>query len=236
MGETAENLVDRYAITRDEQDAFALESHHRAVAAQQAGHFDAELAPVELPTKRGVTIVDRDEGPRADTSLEKLATLAPAFRKGGSVTAGNSSSLNDGAAALVLMSARAAEAAGAAPLARYVASAAAGVSPRVMGIGPVPAVRRALEHAALSLGDIGHIELNEAFAAQSIAVLRELAPVAARVNPLGGAIALGHPLGASGARIATTLIHAMRRDDTRYGLATMCVGVGQGVAAIFERL
>lgn len=236
MGETAENLVDRYAITRDEQDAFALESHRRAVAAQDAGLFDAELAPVELPTKRGVTIVDRDEGPREDTSLEKLATLAPAFRKGGSVTAGNSSSLNDGAAALVLMSARAAEAAGAAPLARYVASAAAGVSPRVMGIGPVPAVRRALEHAALSLGDIGHIELNEAFAAQSIAVLRELAPVAARVNPLGGAIALGHPLGASGARIATTLIHAMRRDDTRYGLATMCVGVGQGVAAIFERL
>jgi 3-oxoadipyl-CoA thiolase len=236
MGETAENLVDQFGISREDQDAFALESHRRSVAAWDAGLYDDEIVPVVIPKRGGDVTVRRDEGPRADTSLDKLSSLRPAFRAGGSVTAGNSSSLNDGAAALLVMSASAADAAGLAPLARFVSSGTAGVDPRTMGIGPVPAVRTALSRAALSLGDIGLIELNEAFAAQSIAVMRSLDLDPARVNPQGGAIAIGHPLGCSGARIATTLIHAMRRGDVRYGIATMCVGVGQGVAAIFERV
>jgi len=240
MGETAENIRERWGISREEQDRFALWSHRKAVAATEAGRFSDELVPVEVPGRGGrVTVVDTDEGPRPDTSLGKLAALRPAFREGGTVTAGNGSSLNDGAAAVLLVSAEAARRMGLEPLARIVASAAAGVDPRIMGIGPVPAVRKALKKAGLTLSDIGLIELNEAFAVQVIAVLRELGldPFDERVNPNGGAIALGHPLGASGARILTTLVHEMRRrPDVRYGLAAMCVGVGQGVATIVERV
>jgi 3-oxoadipyl-CoA thiolase len=235
MGETAENLVERHGISRADQDAFAYESHRRAVAAQESGAFAAELVPVEIPQRKGApVVVDRDEGPRADTTLDKLATLAPVFRKGGSVTAGNSSTLNDGAAALVLMSRERAEAEGRPILARYLASASAGVDPRVMGIGPVPATRKALAKAGLSLSDVKLVELNEAFAAQSLAVMRELELDADRVNVNGGAIALGHPLGCSGARILTTLIYALRARGGGVGLASLCVGVGQGVATLVD--
>jgi 3-oxoadipyl-CoA thiolase len=227
MGETGENVAERWGISREDQDAFALESQRRWAAADDAGRFAEELVAVEG--------LDRDEHPRPETTAEKMATLKPAFRAGGSVTAGNSSGINDGAAALVIASADRAEALGRAPLARFAAGAVAGVDPRVMGIGPVPAVRKALGRAGLEAGDIDLVELNEAFASQSVAVIRELGLDAARVNVNGGAIAIGHPLGMSGARLVVSLVHELRRREGRYGVAALCIGVGQGQAAIFER-
>ena len=237
MGETAERVAQKYEISREEQDEFALRSHQRAVAAQQAGRFDGELVPVAVPVRRGDPVsVTADEGPRPDSSLEALAKLKPAFAEGGSVTAGNSSPLNDGAAALVLMAAPEASRRGLRPLARFVAASAAGVEPNYMGIGPVPASLRALDQAGLAVEDIQLAELNEAFAAQSVACLKLLGLDAERVNVNGGAIALGHPLGCSGARLVTTLVHELGRRDARYGLATMCIGVGQGIASIWEKV
>lgn len=234
MGETAENVAEQWKIARDDQDRFALASHQKAVAAQKEGRFGAELVNVELAQKKGAPIVvSQDEQPRADSSLEKLSSLKAAFRDGGSVTAGNSSSLNDGASAVVLMSERALK--GREPLARFVSSATAGVDPRTMGIGPVPASRKALAKAAWDVGSVELIELNEAFAAQSLACIRELGLDEAKVNVNGGAIALGHPLGMSGARITATLLHAMKARGAKRGLASMCIGVGQGIAACFER-
>ncbi|MBL8938998.1 MAG: thiolase family protein [Archangium sp.] len=234
MGETAENVAEQWKITRDDQDRFALASHQKAVAAQKEGRFAAELVNVELAQKKGPPIViSQDEQPRGDSSLEKLSTLKAAFRDGGSVTAGNSSSLNDGASAVVLMSERALK--GREPLARFVSSATAGVDPRTMGIGPVPASKKALAKASWNVGSVDLIELNEAFAAQSLACIRELGLDEAKVNVNGGAIALGHPLGMSGARITATLLHAMKARGARRGLASMCIGVGQGIAACFER-
>jgi len=228
MGETGENVADRWQVSREEQDAFALRSQERWAAASAAGRFDDELVPVGDLT--------RDEHPRPDTSAGKLAALAPAFRNGGSVTAGNSSGLNDGAAALVIASEERAEELGIAPLAAFVGSAVAGVDPRVMGIGPVPAVRKLLARTGLTVAEIDLVELNEAFASQSLAVVRELELDEDKVNVNGGAIAIGHPLGMSGARLVVSLVHELRRRGGRYGLATMCVGVGQGQAAIFEAL
>jgi acetyl-CoA acyltransferase len=242
MGETAENVAERWQVSRADQDAFALESHRRAVAAQKEGRFDAELVPVEMPPGKKEAkgaprqLVTADEGPRADTSLEKLAQLKPVFREGGTVTAGNSSPLNDGAAVLLLGTADRAKELGLVPLGRIVASASAGVDPRVMGIGPVPASRKALARAGWSAANLDLVELNEAFAAQSLACLRELELDPAKVNVNGGAIALGHPLGASGARILTTLLHEMKRRGAQRGLAAMCIGVGQGIAALVERI
>jgi len=237
MGETAENVADKYRITREEQDAFALQSHQRAVAAMRAGRFKDEIVPLAVPQRKGdPVVVDADEGPRPDTSLEKLGKLTPAFREGGTVTAGNASQVNDGAAALLLTSQEKARALGLKPIARIVATAVAGVHPSFMGIGPVPATRKALTRAVLRVDQIDLAELNEAFAAQSLACLRELDLDQARCNVNGGAIALGHPLGCSGARILTTLIHEMSRRGVRYGLATMCIGVGQGIATVVERL
>jgi 3-oxoadipyl-CoA thiolase len=227
MGETGENVAERYGVTREDQDAFALQSHQRWAAAQEAGRLADELVPVGE--------VDRDEHPRPDTSLEKLATLKPAFREGGTITAGNASGINDGAAALVLASEEKARQLGIAPLGRFVANAVAGVDPRVMGIGPVPAVRKVLGRAGIEASDLDLVELNEAFASQSLQVIRELGLDPERVNVNGGAIALGHPLGMSGARLVVSLLHELRRRGGRYGLATLCVGVGQGQAAIFER-
>jgi acetyl-CoA C-acetyltransferase len=236
MGVTAENLVERYGITREDQDAFAAESQARAQAAISGGRFKAEIVPVSVPGKKGEPkSVDTDEHPRADTTPASLAKLKPASKKDGTVTAGNSSGLNDGAAALVVTSAARAAALGAKPLARVVSYASAAVDPRVMGIGPVPAVRKALEKASLGLDAIDLFELNEAFAAQSLAVLRELKLDPARVNVNGGAIALGHPIGASGARILVTLLHALAARGARRGLAGLCIGGGQGVAMIVER-
>ncbi len=237
MGETAENLAERYRISRQEQDAYALRSHQRAVAAQDSCILAEEIVgvPVEVPGK-GTRVVDCDEGPRRDTSLEKLAALPPAFRPGGTVTAGNSSSLNDGAAAMLLASEEAVQRYGLRPLARYVSSAAAGVDPRYMGIGPVPATQKALHRAGLRLEQIDLVELNEAFAAQVLACLRELPIDPERLNVHGGAIALGHPLGMSGARLVGTLARSLHRYGARYGLATLCVGVGQGLALILERV
>jgi acetyl-CoA C-acetyltransferase len=236
MGETAENLVERYRIGREEQDLFAVASHHKAAAAWEAGRFAAEVVPVPVPQRKGPpAMVEMDEGFRADTSMAAIAGLKPAFRKGGTVTAANSSTLNDGAAAVLMMSRERAMALGLEPLAVWRSGAAAGVDPRVMGIGPVPASKKALAKAGVALSELGVVELNEAFAAQSLAVLRELEVDPARVNPNGGAIALGHPLGASGARILTTLVHEMKRRDARWGLATMCIGVGQGIATVVER-
>jgi 3-oxoadipyl-CoA thiolase len=232
MGETGENVATRFHVSRADQDAFALRSHQRAIEAQRAGHFVDELVPVQV----GKEHIERDEGPRADTSLEKLAKLKPAFREGGSVTAGNSSSLNDGAAALLIASASKASELGLKPLARVVAAASAGVDPRYMGIGPVPATQKALQLAGLSAKQLDLVELNEAFASQSLAVVRELGLDESRVNVDGGAIAIGHPLGMSGARLVTHLAHALRRKGLRYGLATLCVGVGQGLAVIVESL
>jgi 3-oxoadipyl-CoA thiolase len=234
LGQTAENLATELAITREAQDRFALASHRKAVAAAEAGHFQRELVPV--PVEKGT--VSADEGPRKDTSLEQLGRLSPAFRKGGTVTAGNSSTLNDGAAALLVVSKEYAVAHGLAPLARVRSVAVAGVPPRTMGIGPVPAARKALERARLTMADLQLIELNEAFAAQSLAVLAGwgLDPEDARVNASGGAIALGHPLGCSGARILTTLVHGLRRTGKSLGMASMCIGVGQGIAMVVERV
>jgi 3-oxoadipyl-CoA thiolase len=235
MGETAENVAERYGVTREDQDAFALRSHRRAVAAQAEGRFEDELVPIEVPAGRGETaVVDADEGPRADTSLERLAKLKPAFREGGSVTAGNASTLNDGAACVVLASERKASELGARPLARIVATGVAGVDPAYMGIGPIPAIRRALDAAGLELGQIDLIEINEAFAAQVLACARELGIDEERLNVNGGAIALGHPLGCSGARLVTTLAWELRRRRARYGIAALCVGVGQGLATVIE--
>jgi 3-oxoadipyl-CoA thiolase len=243
MGETAENISATIpSITREMQDAFACESHRRAVAAIDSGRFAEEIVPVPVPQRKGdPLLVSLDERPRRDTSLESLARLKPAFRQGGSVTAGNSSGLNDGAAALLVMSRDRARTNGLQPMARIVTSAAAGVEPRLMGLGPVPAVRKALERAGLSLDQIGLIELNEAFAVQSLAVMQDLGMPPEITNVNGGAIALGHPLGCSGARILTTLLHEMRRRAAMqprpfYGLATLCVGVGQGEATIVEWL
>jgi len=227
MGETGENVAERWGVSREDQDAFALESQRRWAAAQEAGRFADELV--------GVGDVNRDEHPRTDTSAEKLAALKPAFREGGTVTAGNSSGINDGAAALVLASEEKARTLGVEPLGRFVASAVAGVDPRVMGVGPVPAVQKLLTRAGIQAADLDLVELNEAFASQSLQVIRELGLDPERVNVNGGAIALGHPLGMSGARLVVSLLHELRRREGRYGLATLCVGVGQGQAAIFER-
>jgi acetyl-CoA C-acetyltransferase len=226
MGETGENVAERWSVSREDQDDFALESQRRWAAADAAGRFADELVAVED--------VVRDEHPRPDTDAGKLAALKPAFRQGGSVTAGNSSGINDGAAALVIASAERAADLGAAPLARYVAGGVAGVDPRVMGVGPIPAARKALARAGLEPGDLDVVELNEAFASQSVAVIRELGLDPERVNPNGGAIAIGHPLGMSGARLVVSLVHELRRRGGRHGMAMLCVGVGQGQAAIFE--
>jgi 3-oxoadipyl-CoA thiolase len=240
MGETAENVAAEYGIARGDQDAFALESHRRAIEARDEGRFKDEIVPIEVPQGKETRLIDADEPPRADTSLEKLSKLRPAFVKPeqteGSVTAGNSSGLNDGAACVLLASPEACERNSWRPMARIVTSAAAGVEPRFMGIGPVPATRKALVKADLDMADLDLIELNEAFAAQSLACIRELGLDLDRVNVNGGAIALGHPLGCSGARILTSLVHEMTRREVRYGLATMCIGVGQGIATIVERL
>jgi 3-oxoadipyl-CoA thiolase len=227
MGETGENVAERWGVSREDQDAFALRSQQRWAAAAESGRFDEEVIAVN-----GLT---RDEHPRPDTSAEKLAALKPVFREGGSVTAGNASGVNDGAAALVIASEERAAALGVEPLGRFVGSAVAGVDPRVMGIGPVPAVRKLLERTGLTVGDLDLVELNEAFASQSLAVIRELGLDDEKVNVNGGAIAMGHPLGMSGARLVVSLLHELRRRDGRYGLATLCVGVGQGQAALFER-
>lgn len=255
LGQTAENLAEaRFAVTseeqepeklagdydisRESQDRFALHSHQKAVAAMDEKRFREEITPVTVKTRRSETVVEADEGPRRDASLEKMAKLRPAFTKDGTVTAGNSSTLNDGAAAVLVVSKQYAEAHGLSPLAKIKSMAVAGVPPRVMGIGPVPATKKALSRANLTLEDVGLIELNEAFAAQSLAVLHEwgIGCDDERLNPNGGAIALGHPLGASGARILTTLVHEMgRRPNVRFGLATMCIGVGQGIAMLVER-
>jgi 3-oxoadipyl-CoA thiolase len=227
MGETGENVAERFGLSREDQDAFALESQRRHAAAVEAGRFDDELVPVgELA---------RDEHPRPNTSLEKLAALKSAFRPAGTVTAGNSSGINDGAAALVIASAEKAAALDVEPLGRFVGSAVAGVDPRIMGIGPIPAVRKLLERTGVAVGDLDLVELNEAFASQSLQVIRELGLDPELVNVNGGAIAIGHPLGMSGARLVVTLLHELRRREGRYGLATLCVGVGQGQAALFER-
>jgi acetyl-CoA C-acetyltransferase len=234
MGETAERLAEQYEISREEQDAFALRSQERAFAAIESGRFDDEIVPVEAPATKGpATVFAVDEHPRR-TSLEELAALEPFFREGGTVTAGNASARNDGAACLVLMSAEAARARGIEPLATVRGHAVAGVDPRYMGIGPVPASRAALERAGLTLADIGLVEINEAFAAQTIACVRELGLDEETLNVNGGAIALGHPVGCSGARILTTLLHEMRKRGTRYGLAGICVAGGQGLATIIE--
>jgi 3-oxoadipyl-CoA thiolase len=243
MGETAENIAEMMPeITRQQQDAFALASHQRAIAAIDSGKFAEEIIPVSIPQKKGdPIIIDTDERPRRDTTMESLSRLRPAFRKEGTVTAGNSSGLNDGAAAVLLMSAEKANQLGLKPMVRIIASAAAGVPPRIMGLGPVGAVRKALERAKLSLSDIRLVELNEAFAVQSLVVIKELGLSTEITNVNGGAVALGHPLGCSGARILTTLLHEMRRRSTSekrpyYGLVTLCVGVGQGEATIVEWL
>jgi 3-oxoadipyl-CoA thiolase len=235
MGETAENVAVRYQLTRLEQDEFALATQKKWGAAHEAGRFKDELVPVSIPQRKGNPIVvDRDEHPRPDTTLEQLAKLAPAFKKDGTVTAGNSSGINDGAAALLLMEAATAAGLGLRPLVRVVASAVAGVDPSYMGLGPIPATRKALARANLRIEDIDLIELNEAFAAQSLPCIRELGMDPSRVNVNGGAIAIGHPLGSTGARLMTTLVHEMKRRRARYGLVTMCIGVGQGIATIVE--
>ena len=227
MGETGENVAERWGVSREDQDAFALASHQRWAAAAEAGRFDDELVPVGDVT--------RDEHPRPDTTLEKLATLKPAFRKDGTVTAGNSSGINDGAAAVVVASEEKARELGIEPLGTFLGSAAAGVDPRVMGIGPIPAVQKVLARTGIGVGALDLVELNEAFASQSLVVMRELGLDPEKVNVNGGAIALGHPLGMSGARLVVSLLHELRRREGRYGLATLCVGVGQGQAALFTR-
>ena len=233
MGETAENVAEKYSVGRREQDEFALQSHQKAVDARQK--FSREIIAVDAVTKNAHLTISVDEGPRENTSFEKLSKLKPAFKKNGTVTAGNSSSLNDGAAAVVVMSREKAKSLSLKPLGEIVSTGVAGVDPRYMGIGPIPATAMALHKANLKISDIGLVELNEAFAAQSLAVLRELKVNPEIVNVNGGAIALGHPLGCSGARIVTTLVHEMQRRDVRYGLATMCIGVGQGISMIIEK-
>jgi 3-oxoadipyl-CoA thiolase len=237
MGETAENVAERWRVGRDLQDGFALGSQRKAVAAIDGGRFADQIVPVAIPQKKGEPIViDRDEHPRADTSLEALGRLRPAFRDGGTVTAGNSSGINDGASAVLLAEAERARELGLHPMARVVATAVAGVDPAVMGVGPVPAVRKVLARAGLTVDDLDLVELNEAFASQSIVCIDELGLDPAKVNVNGGAIALGHPLGMSGGRLVTMLVHELARTGGRFGLATMCIGVGQGIATIVERI
>jgi 3-oxoadipyl-CoA thiolase len=238
MGETGENVAERWGISRARQDAFALESQRRALAAIATGRFDDQIVPIEIPQRKGERlIVSRDEHPRANTSAEALAGLRPAFRsEGGTVTAGNASGINDGAAAVLLVEAERGRELGLRPLARVVSTAVAGVDPAVMGIGPIPATRKALDRAGIGVADLDLIELNEAFASQSIVCIDELGLDPDKVNVNGGAIALGHPLGMSGSRLITMLVHELRRTGGRYGLATMCIGVGQGIATIVERI
>jgi acetyl-CoA C-acetyltransferase len=235
MGETAENVAARYDVSREDQDEFALESHRRAVAASDAGRFDEEIVTVDAPQPKGPPVtVHSDEGPRPDGDLERLAKLRPVFRSGGTVTAGNSSQINDGAACVAVCTSERADELGLEPLARVVSSGVAGVDPAYMGVGPVPASREALGRAGLSIDDIDLVELNEAFAAQVLASARELGIAHEKLNVNGGAIALGHPLGSTGARMIATLVHELRRRGARYGLATMCIGVGQGMAMVVE--
>jgi acetyl-CoA acetyltransferase family protein len=237
MGETAENVAERWEVGRDLQDAFALQSQQRAVAAWEEGRFADQIVPITIPQRKGEPIVvARDEHPRADTSLEGLERLRPAFRDGGTVTAGNSSGINDGASAVLVVEAGRARDLDLKPMARILATAVAGVDPAVMGIGPIPATRKVLARAGLTVDDLDVVELNEAFASQSIVCINELGLDPDKVNPNGGAIALGHPLGASGGRLITMLVHELRRTGGRYGLATMCIGVGQGIATIVERI
>ena len=237
LGETAECVADDWSVSRERQDAFALASQQRTAAAMAAGRFDGQLIPVPIPQRKGdPAVVARDEHPRADTTAEVLAKLRPAFREGGTVTAGNASGINDGAAALLLVEAERGRALGLRPMARVVATAVAGVAPRVMGMGPVPAIRKVLTRASVSVADLDLVELNEAFASQSVACIDELGLDPARVNVNGGAIALGHPLGASGARLVTMLVHELVRTGGRYGLAAMCIGIGQGIAMVVERI
>jgi len=237
MGETAENVAERWTVDRERQDAFALASQQKAVAAIDGGRFDGQIVPIAIPQKKGPPlVVERDEHPRADTSAEALARLRPAFRDGGTVTAGNSSGINDGASAVLLVEAERAAALGLKPLTRIVSTAVAGVDPAIMGYGPVPATRKALERAGITVGDLDLVELNEAFASQSLVCIDELGLDPAKVNVNGGAIALGHPLGMSGARLITMLSHELVRTGGRWGLATMCIGVGQGIATIVERI
>ncbi len=235
MGITAENLAEKYSISREEQDAFAAKSQNKAEAALKDGRFDEEIVPVVIASKKGDVVVDKDEYPRAGTTVDSLAKLKPAFKKDGTVTAGNASGINDGAAALVVMSAEKARELGIKPLAKLVGYASAGVDPSIMGIGPVPATKKALERANLRVEDIDLIEANEAFAAQALAVAKELGLDMDKVNVNGGAIALGHPVGASGARILTTLLYEMKRRDVKHGLATLCIGGGMGTAVVVER-
>ena len=237
MGETGENVAERLGVSREDQDAFALSSQRNAAAAIAEGRYRDQLVPITVAGPKGsAVVVEADEHPRPDSTPEALARLRPAFREGGTVTAGNSSGINDGASAALVVEAGKARSLGLAPMARVVATAVAGVDPAVMGLGPIPATRKALERAGLTVGDLDLVELNEAFASQSLACIRELGLDPARVNVDGGAIALGHPLGASGGRLVTTLVHALRRTGGRYGLAAMCIGVGQGIATIVERI
>ncbi|WP_026839982.1 thiolase family protein [Citrifermentans bremense] len=237
MGDTAENVARSYGITREQQDEFALATQRKWGEAQAAGKFEDELVPVVIPQKKGdPKVVDRDEFPRPDVTLEQLAKLSPAFKKDGSVTAGNSSGINDGAAAVLLMEGELARELGYRPLARVLSSAVAGCDPSFMGLGPVPAIRKALERAGLTIGDIDLFELNEAFAAQAIPCMSELGIDPAKVNVNGGSIAIGHPLGSTGARITATLVHEMRRRNARYGVISLCIGLGQGIATVVERV
>ncbi|HET9615356.1 MAG TPA: thiolase family protein [Candidatus Limnocylindrales bacterium] len=237
MGETAENVAERWTVDRERQDAFALASHQKAVAAIEAGRFDDQIVPITVPQRKGpAVVVDRDEHPRADTSTEALARLPAVFREGGSVTAGNSAGINDGASAVLLVEADRARALGLRPMTRIVSTAVAGVDPAIMGYGPVPATRKALERAGIGVEDLDLVELNEAFASQSVVCIDELGLDPAKVNVNGGAIALGHPLGMSGARLITMLSHELCRTGGRWGLATMCIGVGQGIATVVERI
>ena len=237
MGETAENVAERWTVDRERQDAFALASHQKAVAAIEAGRFDEQIVPIAIPQKKGPpVVVERDEHPRADTTTEALGRLRPAFRDGGTVTAGNSSGINDGASAVLLVEADRARDLGLRPMTRIVSTAVAGVDPAIMGYGPVPATRKALERAGITVDDVDLVELNEAFASQSIVCIDELGLDPAKVNVNGGAIALGHPLGMSGARLITMLSHELRRTGGHWGLATMCIGVGQGISTVVERI
>lgn len=237
MGETGENVAEQFKVSREDQDMFGIRSHLRAVAAQEAGLYANEIIPVQIPSKKGDPVIVRvDEGPRRDTSLERLAALKPAFRKGGTVTAGNSSSLNDGAAAMLVMSEAAVQKYGCTPLVRVIGTGAVGVDPRIMGIGPVGAIRKACAKAEIAVGELDLVEINEAFAAQSLACVRELGLDGERVNVNGGAIAIGHPLGMSGARILGHLSREMVRRGSRYGAAALCIGVGQGLAIVVERV
>ena len=236
MGITAENIAEQFHISREDQDAFSLTSQKRAVAAIAAGHFKSQIVPIEIQSRKGTVLFDTDEYPKADASLENLAKLKPAFKKDGSVTAGNASGINDGAAAVVLMEGAAAAGAGLQPLARLVSYAVAGVDPSIMGTGPIPAVKLALQRAGLSVQDLDVIESNEAFAVQALCVSRGLDFDPVKVNPNGGAVALGHPLGATGAILTVKCLYELARIGKRYGLVTMCIGGGQGIAAIFERL